>query len=292
MITTIINYCTNDYRFLGRCIQEAKAFSSSILISVCDHFFDGTPEHRALLEATYAKWPDCQFLEFAWDVKQLYTPFLSLPAEEEERICLWHSTARFVACHFLPEETEYVLFLDADEIAEGDRFATWCQSEIYRQFDALWFFAYRYRFCASERRLDHQYAPLLIRKSALPIPLVLNAKERYGLLLSMTGSFWLKGLEDRPFFHHYSWVRTKEENLRKVRTWAKRPQMNWVEELKNAWKEERFLEEGPFEKGEPFFNPLTVELPSGELLKKERANVIRLNRHTLFRRELEGMLFV
>ena len=44
MIAAIINFCTNDYRFLARSIAETKSFSSQIIVPVCDHFFDGTPE--------------------------------------------------------------------------------------------------------------------------------------------------------------------------------------------------------------------------------------------------------
>ena len=52
-VTTIINYCTNDYRFIGHCIHEAKQFSEQIIVPVCDHFLDGTPENRELLDRTY-----------------------------------------------------------------------------------------------------------------------------------------------------------------------------------------------------------------------------------------------
>ena len=52
-IATIINYCTTDYKFIGHCINEAKSFSDQVIVPVCDHFYDGTPEDRELLEKTY-----------------------------------------------------------------------------------------------------------------------------------------------------------------------------------------------------------------------------------------------
>jgi len=57
----------------GRCIAEARTFAKQIVIPVCDHFFDGTPENRALLEQTYSEHPDCIFIEFAYSAKKLYT---------------------------------------------------------------------------------------------------------------------------------------------------------------------------------------------------------------------------
>src|SRR5689334_2116292 len=63
---TVISYCTNDFRFIGKCIEEARRFSHSIVVAVADHFFDGVPENRALLNATYQAHPDCLFVEFAY----------------------------------------------------------------------------------------------------------------------------------------------------------------------------------------------------------------------------------
>jgi hypothetical protein len=289
LIATIINFCTNDIRFLARAIEEAKSFSSTIIIPICDHFFDGKPENRPLLEQIYATWPECEFIEFAWDVKELYTPFLE-PLQEEERICLWHSTARYIACHFLKKEIEYLLFLDVDEIPEGKRFAEWLSQGEYRMYDALWFWSYRYRFSASERLLEEQYAPLLVRRTALEPSLVLNTKERFGILETIVGTHWLKGKEDRPFFHHYSWVRSKEECLQKVRTWGKRTQENWEEKLEEAWNKGDFLEDVAFEKVDPYFDPLTVVIPKGALVAKKHSNVRLVNATMMFQRSVDELL--
>lgn len=289
MICTVINYCTNDYRFLGKCLEEAGKFSASVIVPVCTHFFDGVPEDREMLERTYSEFPDCRFLEYSWDVKQLYTPFQRIPEDEEERICLWHSTSRYVAVHYLPPETEYILFLDADEITEGNRFSNWLRTGEYRQYDALWFYSYRYRFVASERREGLQYAPLMVRKNVLDSSFVLNTKERFGTLLRVPGIHWLKGVVDRPFFHHYSWVRTRQECFRKVRTWAKRRQFNWEERLETAWREGRFLENGSYEIVDHYFDPLSVDLPVGPF-DRTKSVVERIDPRSLFLRQIGEML--
>jgi hypothetical protein len=289
MICTIINYCTNDYRFLGKCLAEARKFSSSVIVPVCTHFFDGLPEDREMLERTYAEFPDCRFLEYSWDVKRLYTPFLTIPEDEQERICLWHSTSRYVAAHYLPPETEYILFLDADEIPEGKRFAKWLETGEYRQYDALWFHSHMYRFSASERLEGLQYAPLMVRKSAVEPSSILNSKERFGTLLRVPGVHWLKGVVDRPFFHHYSWVRSRQECFSKVRTWAKRKQSNWEERLETAWQKGEFLEEGVYERVEPYFDPLVIELPVGPF-KRKTHEVERIDPQSLFMQQMGAML--
>ena len=71
-IDTVISYCSNDFRFIDKCIEEAKLFSQKIVIAVCDHFFDGTEERRDLLEHTYARHPDCHFIEFSYLSDRLF----------------------------------------------------------------------------------------------------------------------------------------------------------------------------------------------------------------------------
>ena len=36
------------------------------------------------------------------------------------------------------------------------------------------------------------------------------------------------GLDDKPMFHHYSWVRTKEQLLLKVRCWSHNWERDWT----------------------------------------------------------------
>src|SRR5689334_7244771 len=101
MIATVISYCTNDFRFIDRCIAEARKFSQEIIVPVCDHFFDGTPENRLLLEHTYAKNPDCRFIEFTYLPDRLYSRYHSMGPQDEDWAIFWASTARYVGYHYL-----------------------------------------------------------------------------------------------------------------------------------------------------------------------------------------------
>src|SRR5690348_5600122 len=98
-LCTIINYCTHDYRFLQACIEEAKLISSQVIVAVCDHFFDGTPENRALLRQSYQEHPDCLFVEFAYDPSKPYGLYCPYKPTDEDWAHYWHSTARYVAAH-------------------------------------------------------------------------------------------------------------------------------------------------------------------------------------------------
>lgn len=285
MITTIINYCTNDERFLRKNWEEAKKFSSSIIVSVCDHFFDGALENRRKLNQTYHRFSEIRFVEFHWNEKQLYTPFLSIPADDEERLCLWHSTARYAAAQFAAD-TEWVLFLDADEIADGERLSRWLKNEDLRSYDAVWFAAHMYRFSAFEQKIKKQYAPLLIRQNGLTAGRLMNVRERFGVFLSTAR----RKIVDEPFFHHYSWVRSFEELQCKVRTWAKRSQADWEQLLAEARERNRFIDNDPFRIVEPFFDPQSEICDAGESTQEVPKNVIQVSAHDIIRLEVEKML--
>ena len=285
-IATVINFCTNDYRFLSRSIAEVRRFSRQILIPVSDHFFDASPENRPLLERAYEEHPDCTFIEFAYDVKRLYTPYIERLPEDEDWGALWHSTARYLSYLYLSEEIEYILFLDADEIVEGDRFALWLEKEDYRNWEAHWFFSYCYGLQASKRAPHLQQTGLLVQRSALSPLKILNAQERFGIFAWLPGPKRLQifGLDGAPMFHHYSWTRPYEECLKKAQTWGKRHQCDWVAWLKKAESEMR-----DYEQVVPYFDPLSVSVSNIEIRSREFPNVIRVNREIAFRKELETL---
>jgi hypothetical protein len=132
-IATVIHYCTNDFRFLRKIVDEANKFSKFIIIPVCDHFFNGVPENRALLNRTYQKFPECQFIEFEYHPKRIYNPFLiDCSSEEREWGFFWHSTSRYTGTLFMSEPVDYLLFLDSDEVIDGARFLKWLDQGKYR----------------------------------------------------------------------------------------------------------------------------------------------------------------
>ena len=63
-ITTIINYCTNDYIFLKPCIDAALRISHKVIVPFCTHFHDGTKQDRALLLKSVGENPEAEFIEF------------------------------------------------------------------------------------------------------------------------------------------------------------------------------------------------------------------------------------
>lgn len=291
-IATIISYCTNDYRFIAKCIEEAKIFSSQVIIPVCDHFFDGTPENRSLLDHTYAEHPDCKFIEFAYMPDQIYSQYHSIKPDDPDWAIYWAATTRYIGFHYLDLEIESVLFLDSDEIVEGKRFLEWFASDEL-SYDAQRLASYFYALQPNLRAKHVVNLPLLVKKNSFSPLTLFNELERIGAYMSHTGSKReeVVGLDGYPFVHHYSWVRTKEECLWKTRTWSHRNDEDWptlIEEAFSGKTERLFGSTHEFEKiPNTYFDPFQVSYP---FEKASKSQVLKINAADLYRKELEYAL--
>ncbi len=294
-IATIISYCTNDYRFIDRCIEEAKVFSQEIVIPVCDHLFDGTPENRLLLENTYAKHPDCRFVEFRYLPDRLYSRYHTMGPEHEDWAIYWAATARYVGMHYVKPECDYILFLDCDEIAEGKRIAAWLDRGEYRQYEAMRLGAYLYTLRPTFRSTKFVNLSFLVKKETLAPLTLLNGLERIGAYLNHPGPKRQEvlGLDGEPMIHHYSWVRTREECARKTETWSHRNDADWPTLIEEAFSgKTRSPFRSPFEFEEmgekPYFDPFTVPFPIEKLPLSNP--VLKIDDRDLFRKEIEHAL--
>lgn len=259
-IATIFHYCTNDYRFLKRLVEECSLFSSQILIPFSDCFFDGKKENRFLLEQSMKENRDCQFIRFEFDVKRLYSPFVHRVPSDEDWLCCWHSTSRYVARFFVNSDIDWIFFLDADEIVEGKRFSQWLQAQLNTEEKAVWFSSYMYGNSASRRKRERQLTGLLMQKTAVNPHQLLHPQERSGIFQDIVGKkrMHVLGLDGLPMIHHYSWVRSKKECIRKMKTWAKKNQRDWLRWLR---QESDCLKD--YEIVDAYFDPLAVCVPEG-----------------------------
>lgn len=266
-IATVISFCTNDWRFLDKNIKEAKLFSKQIVIATCDHFFDGTLEDLALLEACYAKYPDCTFIEYQFDPQNPYGRAAPLAPDDLNAAHHWHNTARLVSFFGLLPEIDTVLFLDADEIMDGKRFGSWMQTFPYQNFSALRFASYWYF------RREHHLATtfpdtsLLAKRSVLASENLLDEDERMGCFLRIEGEKQqaIVGEDGLPLLHHFSWVRTQKELFKKTESWGHHWEREWAalidEEFAQDFSGRDFVRGYQYETATPFFSPLALEKP-------------------------------
>ncbi len=291
-LTTTISYCTNDYRFLRKCVEEARIFSEQILIVVCDHFFDGEKENRALLEKCYQEFPDCTFIEFEFLKDELYSPYLLRSSKDPDWKSCWHSTPRYISFFYLDARCEQVLFLDVDEIFEGERFLNWLKNGCYQDHTAMRLQAYYYfreaRFRATQR---HNLSLWSLRKVLEP-HMLMSSDDRWGIFGAIPGKKkeFVLGEGDLPMVHHYSGVKTKEEWIKKSASWGHSWEKNWLELIEENYRSDfagkDFTHGHNYEIVDPYFDPFQVKVEALSATEKNVSNVIRVNKNTIQRKEL------
>ncbi len=279
-LATIVNFCTNESRFIKLCLDQALQFSQQVIVPVCDHFFDGTEENRPLLEQIYQAFPQCLFVEY---------PFIpeKIPKKVFDKVPpshFWHSLSRLIGAQFLEEGIENVLFLDADEIPEASRFMDWLECSDYPCHTVLKLANYWYFRDSCYQADKWEDSIVFAQKRALEPHLLLRKEERDAIYNSLPGPKrrMVVGPNGKPMFHHYSWVRTEEEMLKKVRNWGHCQDRDWEILVKKEFS-------GPFQ-GVDFvhqYQHKTVKpafiVPSSPFSfeRKGEARVTRMNRRSV-----------
>jgi hypothetical protein len=262
-IATVINFCTNEARFIQSCLEQALIFSQQVIVPISTHFFDGTLENRACLEEIYRAFPECQFVEYPFAPKKVKRSLLKSVGAEH----FWHCVSRIVGFSCVDEEIETILFLDADEVPEGKKFQEWLDGGDYRQYAVLklanyWYFREpRYR---AEKLED---SVILAQKKVLTSDVLIHPNERCALyeMLPHPKRRMVTGVDGLPLVHHFSWVRTQEEMLKKVKSWGHKKDRNWEElvtkEFNAPFQGTDFVHGYPFQEVvSPF--PICLEPPS------------------------------
>lgn len=251
-IATIINFCSNDYPFLKHCIEKAKPFSSQIIVPVCDHFFDGTPEDLDLLKRIYAEHPDVFFLQYPFDRRRI--PYAHYGN------AYWHNIARLVATYHIDPEIDLVLFLDTDEIVDTDRFITWFNRGGFDEYELVRFAVYWYFRETTFQAHAWEEVPVLVRIKHLNGDLLMRWNERWGIFggIKLHKAAMKTGHDDLPLVHHYSFVRTKEQMLKKVTTWGHCNDRDWPplveEEFQSGFRGTDFVNRYQYAKVAPFID--------------------------------------
>jgi hypothetical protein len=285
MMTAILHFCTNDYRFLQRQIDELSLVCNQVIIPICDHFFNGEKENRELLSHAFQTFPKVQFLLFQYDAKRLYSPLLNRKPEDEDWATLWHSTSRYIGYLFSPPRAKYLLFIDADEIIEAKRFKSWLAKTPLKE-NAYWFSSYCYTRSAHLRTQTLQNTALLVKRSALSPLQVFNSSERFGIFSTLEAPKQVEvfGLDKKPMIHHYSWVRTEEEIRQKAKTWGKRGQKDWIQWMLSELDNQRVT------KSVPYFDPLKSKLPVARSKRLSYPNVLKITPQLTQKREVHALL--
>lgn len=218
-IACIVNFCTHDIRFLRTCVQQATEFANQILVACSDHFFDGMPENQDLLDKAQKENPEAEFV---------LLPFHKDVSSDPQ---YWVTLSRWNALARVRQKTDYILFLDADEIVEGKRMRSFLKTFPLSEYNIIKLANYYYFRESKFRAKSLEDSATLVKKNLLSKEIVVDYQDRNKAweVLAEPKQRMVFGFDGLPLIHHFSWVRTKEEMLRKVQSWGHAGERNWQE---------------------------------------------------------------
>jgi len=220
-LSTVITFCSIDRRFVSHCIDQARKFSDEIICTYSPNLQDGRVDDSAVLQEIIR--------ENAGKAE-----FISVPLRNEadkygvSPVCGF----RWAGFKALQNKPDWVLFLDADEIIDGERFfdvSAALNSPYYEGMcNAFSLRCYWYFRSAKYQATKTENAGTAIRREMMKPEYIFNRMERWGACAAPLYVHDVRGADGLPLCHHYSWVRTKQEMLDKVRGWGHCHDRDWT----------------------------------------------------------------
>jgi hypothetical protein len=247
-IATVINFCTIDYKFIRHCIRGVLPFSEVVVVPYANRLFDNTCDNLELIETAKNENPGAIFEEFKYHHS----------ITEKIGAHFWHNFARWVGVASLPADIDFVLFLDADEIVETERFIEFIRYINFAQYNYLFFANYWYFRMPIYRARNIEVSPVMVKKSVISKDIVFLSDERGNFSNLPNGIRGVLGMNNKPMIHHYSWVRSRQEMLSKVQSWAHKSDRDWVtlvnKEFSHDFNGTDFVHNYQYDIVEPFIN--------------------------------------
>jgi hypothetical protein len=222
-ISTVLLYSTIDYRWLNECLESVSKISNEIIVVSCDKLWNGEQENSDLLLKSQ------QIINSYFNTKWIFVPWI-----KGYPTFFWETQCRTSGILSTSENTEYILFLDTDEIIDTEKFTDWINTTEYQQYDSMkianyWYFREKiYRAKTVEDSVVLAKKDLLVKNNSMIIPIISAGREQYHELIECNKKRNILGTDREPMIHHYSWVRTKEEMMQKVKSWGHNQDKNWI----------------------------------------------------------------
>lgn len=245
MLSIVINYCSNESIFirslLKQCVNVQEHVYQSltkevkIIVSIGTRLYDMTPESMSHITELQQEFPSVYFVWY--DVTEPCPSYPKNPLQQRPK-AYWHNVARMEGFRYvLP--SSWVLFLDADEIPQATHFADWIVNVLphIRNDIALKLANYWYFRKPIYQATSYEDSAVLIHSTriALTPESLMTDNERDGICVA-TQTPVVRNVvhpsDRKPMIHHYSWVRTPDQLLKKVQLWGHQQDENWEALLK------------------------------------------------------------
>lgn len=207
MIEAVILYSSNDSRFAEACINSLLKLNIKTHVITYTHMWNGAFEDTTKLHEPLTQFiGNSLFNQYCIDWEEGQTPWY------------WEGLGRYLGTQEVSDSSDYVLYIDIDEIVDPEKFKLWLHSKSYEHYDAIKLSTYWY--WRDPIYQAHQLEDSVVMlKTSIAKNLTFQPGGREVYFNSSVNSIRNVGNDD-PMIHHYSWVRTKEEMLNKVSNWG------------------------------------------------------------------------
>lgn len=223
MIEAVILYSTNDYRFFKICIDNLLKCGIKCHIITYSHMWNGDDEDLNLLNKSYDLYKNnnnVKFHKIEWNSNS--SPWY------------WEAMGRNLGTNHVSENCDYILYIDIDEIVESDKFIDWLNTKEYQKYDSLKLSNYWYFREPIYQSTTFEDSIVLCKASiAKRISAIRGGRENY-----LVGKYIRYVNSHNPLIHHFSWVRTKDEMLKKVKNWGHNNDTDWVSRVNEEFSRE------------------------------------------------------
>jgi hypothetical protein len=229
-IGVIVNFCTNELCFLDSLLIECHKFSNDVVVSYTDKLYNGELEDTSFVDVYKSKYPGTKFVKYELDLDK---PPKELKGVVHRPLAYWHNLARYTAVQSLAQSTEWVFVIDADEIPEGDRVASFIKTTTLNQCWSYKIATFWYFKLPIFQSKTYEDSILLIHKKHLTEDNIFGDMERDFLIVKSRTSLqrMVMGSDRLPMFHHFSWVRSHDGIRKKVSSWAHRLELGMTVDM-------------------------------------------------------------
>ena len=221
MISTIMLYSTNEFRFLEANLKQLSKFSDEIIITICSHFFSGEPENEDLLKTSLdiiSNYSKCIVKIFEWE-------------DLNKKPRYYHNLSRKIGTCMA--KNEWLLFVDADEIPD-DNFKDWFDTIKHTENAYVLTCSWYFRQPIYRAKSNETNGLVVLKKDCnWDVDSDQEREQLFQKLWNENRIFHghispVLGLDGQVLIHHYSWVRSKEQMIKKVKNWSHKYDRDWV----------------------------------------------------------------
>jgi hypothetical protein len=234
MLSIVINYCSNESIFIRPLLQQCtilqdRELKVKVIVSVGSHLYDMSPESQTHIMELQNEFP-C--VDFVWYQVTESCPMYPMNPLRQRPKAYWHNVARMKGYgHILP--SSWILFLDADEIPDATLFGEWIdhvlpnvQQDVAMKLANYWYFRK-----PVYQATTYEDSPVLIHSSRIKNQdALMTDNERDGIIVA-TNTPCVRCVVHpngkKPMIHHFSWVRTHDQLIKKVQMWGHQNDENW-----------------------------------------------------------------